>query len=226
MTQTTQPITTITFPEIALRVRDGHKLRGFFGNVFKEHSPLLHNHFQDGSPQYRYSLVQYKVLNRVPTLVGVGEAANLLVELFLKMKTLDIDGQEFQIMSKYINHQKALIGLSDDLHTYRFETLWLGLNQKNHSIYQGLEDENERKNLLKNTLVANIKTLCTDMGIILNRKEHPIMVKFNPTESVITQLKNVKMLAFGGSFTTNILIPNNLGLGKSISRGFGSIIQL
>ncbi len=226
MIQTIQPITTITFPEIPLRVRDGHKLRGFFGNIFKEHSPLLHNHFQDGSTQYRYSLVQYKVLNRVPTLVGVGEAANLLVELFLKMKTLDIDGQEFQILSKYINHQQALIGLSDDLHTYRFETLWLGLNQKNYLIYQGLENENERKNLLKSTLVANIKTLCTDMGIILNRNEHPIMVKFNPTESVITQLKNVKMLAFGGSFTTNVLIPNNLGLGKSVSRGFGSIIQL
>ena len=64
------------------------------------------------------------------------------------------------------------------------------------------------------------------MGIVLNRNEHPIMMKFNPTESVITQLKNVKMLAFGGSFTTNVLIPNNLGLGKSISRGFGSIIQL
>ncbi len=226
MTQTTQPITTITFPEIALRVRDGHKLRGFFGNVFKEYSPLLHNHFQDGSPQYRYSLVQYKVLNRVPTLVGVGEAANLLVELFLKMKTLDIDGQEFQIMSKYINHQQAIIGLSDDLHSYRFETLWLGLNQKNYSIYQGIEDENERKTLLKNTLIANIKTLCTDLGVNLDRKEHPIMMKFNPTEPVITQLKNVKMLAFGGTFTTNALIPNNLGLGKSVARGFGSIIQL
>ena len=84
------PQTTITFPEIVLRVRDGHKLRGYFGNVFREHSELLHNHFADGSPQYRYSLVQYKVIDRVPMLVGLGEAAALLIELFLKIKVLDI----------------------------------------------------------------------------------------------------------------------------------------
>jgi len=34
----TQPI--IRFPEINLRTRDAHKLRGYFGNLFKEKSEL------------------------------------------------------------------------------------------------------------------------------------------------------------------------------------------
>ena len=44
---TTIPLTTITLPEITLRTRDGHKLRGYFGELFREHSPLLHNHYAE-----------------------------------------------------------------------------------------------------------------------------------------------------------------------------------
>lgn len=218
------PLTTITFPEIALRVRDGHKLRGYFGNVFKEHSELLHNHFADGRAQYRYSLVQYKVLGRVPTLVGMGEAAGLLVELFLKMKTLDIDGHTYAIQSKHISHQQATIGLSDDLHSYRFETLWLGLNQKNYAEYRNASAE-EQHAILKRTLTANILTLCEAAELNLT-KDQKIMVKLNATNPTVTQLKNTKLLGFGGTFTTNALLPNHLGLGKSVSRGFGSVVGL
>ena len=226
MTQTQIPQTTITFPEIALRVRDGHKLRGYFGNVFREYSELLHNHFADGSPQYRYSLVQYKVLNRVPTLVGLGEAAGLLVELFLKIKAIEIDGHSFSVLSKNISHQNVTIGLSDDLHSYRFETLWLGLNQKNYGIYQTLKSDQERITLLKNTAIANINTFYEDMGLDLDKNEHRILMKLMLTEPTFTNFKNNKMMAFGGTFTTNALLPNFIGLGKSVSRGFGSIIQL
>ena len=216
------PLTTITFPEIALRVRDGHKLRGYFGSVFREHSELLHNHFADGRAQYRYSLVQYKVLGRVPTLVGLGEAAGLLVELFLKIKTLTIDGHTYAIQSKHISHRQATIGLSDDLHSYRFETLWLGLNQKNYLEYRDGSEEAQRA-ILKRTLTANLLTVCEAAGLSLGREQR-ILVKLDVTEPVVTTLKNTKLLGFGGTFTTNVLLPSQLGLGKSVSRGFGSIV--
>ncbi len=51
-------IVTIQFPEITLRTRDAHKLRGHLGNLFKEYSPLLHNHYETGELRYRYPLVQ------------------------------------------------------------------------------------------------------------------------------------------------------------------------
>lgn len=234
MTQTTVPridvpLTTITFPEIPLRVRDGHKLRGYFGNVFKEHSPLLHNHFETEAgetPRYRYAypLVQYKVLGSVPTLVGLGEAAALLVELFLKINHLDIEGRGFPVLSKNITHQQATIGLSDDLHTYRFETLWLGLNQKNYAEYRDATPDAQQA-ILKRTLTANILTVCEAAGLNLPREQR-IMVKLTPTEPIVTNFKNAKLLGFGGTFTTNALIPNSLGLGKSVARGFGSVVGI
>ena len=89
------PICRIKFPEIKLQTRDAHKLRGYFGNLFKEHSPILHNHYDDGRLRYKYPIIQYKVINNVPTLVGIGEGAELLPKLFLKIKELDIDGKKY-----------------------------------------------------------------------------------------------------------------------------------
>jgi len=39
------------------------------------------------------------------------------------------------------------------------------------------------------------------------------------------RLKKVEMAAFTGSFVTNFTIPDYFGLGKSISRGFGTIVR-
>ena len=83
-------LSLIRFPEIQLQTRDAHKLRGFFGNYFKEHSPLLHNHYDDGSLRYKYPLVQYKVIDNIPMLIGFNEGARMLTELFLEMKELKI----------------------------------------------------------------------------------------------------------------------------------------
>ena len=234
MTLTTQiPLTTITFPEIALRVRDAHKLRGYFGGLFREHSPLLHNHFGESSdgtgPKYRYAypLVQYKVLRQVPTLVGLGEGAGLLVELFLKMKELKINEAVYPVLSKHIEHQQATVGLSDDLHTYRYESLWLGLNQKNHKLYQ--EADPARKNqILKNTAIANILTFVEAFGLNLDRNapEQRVLLKLDPSEPAITKFKNVELLGFRGSFTTNALLPDDIGLGKQAARGFGTIKRI
>lgn len=225
-------ITTITFPEIALRVRDAHKLRGYFGRLFQEHSPLLHNHFEDpegGGPQFRYAypLVQYKVLNKIPTLLGLGEGAELLVSLFLKIKELEIDGQHYPILSKHIAHQKVHIGLSEDLHTYRYETLWLGLNQKNFKAYN-IAEGNDKVSILKNTAIANILTFVEAFGLKFDRNQpdQRVMLKLVPTEPVITKFKNVEFLGFGGQFTTNVLLPNDVGLGKQAARGFGTIRKI
>ncbi len=232
MPTNTIPLTTITFPEITLRVRDAHKLRGYFGELFREHSPLLHNHFDEPgseSPQYRYAypLVQYKVLNKTPTLVGLGDGAQLLVDLFLRIKELDIEGQTIPVLSKHIEHRQTPIGIADDLHSYRFETLWLGLNQKNYRAYQKAEPE-EQAVILKNTAIANILTFVEAFGIRLNRDlpEQRVMLKLHTTDPVVTKFKNVDFVAFGGKFTTNVLLPDHIGLGKQAARGFGSIRRI
>jgi len=100
--------TIIRFPEINLETRDAHKLRGYFGSLFQEHSPLLHNHLETGENAYRYPLVQYKVIAGVPTLVGLNEGADLLIGLFLKIKESGVSVDIFIPIGTYMILYKLL----------------------------------------------------------------------------------------------------------------------
>jgi hypothetical protein len=213
------PLTLLRFPDIHLATRDAHKLRGYFGNLFKEHSPLLHNHFEDGQLRYKYPLVQYKIVNEVPMLVGVNEGAALLTELFLKITELNIDGRTYPLMQKNLDHYQATVGLANDLHSYRFETLWMALNQENHKRYRLLKNNEEKQTLLNTLLKNNLLSFFKGINIWLDA---PLMAKGTFTEH-ITQFKNQSMLAFKGEFMTNALLPDFIGLGKAVSRGFGTI---
>lgn len=212
--------TIIRFPEIKLKTRDAHKLRGYFGNLFKENSALLHNHFEDGSLRYKYPLVQYKVVNNVPLLLGLNEGGELLISLFLKISELNIDGVVFPVYHKNIENKKIEVAMFEDLFTYEFKTLWMGLNQKNHKIY--IEGNNaERKFLLKKILTANILSFFKGIDYHANEK---IMLTAELNEKK-TKFKDKNMIAFTGCFTTNVMLPDFIGLGKSVSRGFGCIVR-
>jgi hypothetical protein len=220
-----QPLstTTLTFPEIKLETRDAHKLRGYFGNLFKEHSPLLHNHLEDGTHLHRYPLVQYKVVNNIPTLLGFNEGAKMLTGLFLKIKELDIDGVCYPVLSKNIQHRNWEIGIDADLHQYRYETLWMALNQDNHRLYIKATEQ-EKKDQLKAIAISNILSFYKAFDHLL-AKEQRILLSLT-TEEKETKFKDQRMLAFSGNFTTNALLPDLAGLGKSVSRGFGTIQKI
>ena len=218
------PICRIQFPEIKLLTRDAHKLRGYFGNLFKEHSPLLHNHFEDGSLRYRYPAVQYKVLAGVPTLIGIGEGASLLPKLFLKIKELKLDGLSYPIHSKNIHHSQEQIGFSEELQTYRFETLWMALNQENHRIYVKLDTGVEKKKMLNSILIGHVLSLLKNTEIILETDQR--LMAMTTLQEKSTQFKGQTMVAFTGEFVINAHIPDGLGLGKSVSRGFGSVKKI
>jgi len=213
--------TIIQFPEIELRTRDAHKLRGYFGNVFKEHSPLLHNHFEDGTSRYAYPQVQYKVIDNKPMLVGLAEGAGLLTELFLKIKKIDIDGREYEVNSKNITSKVVELGKLNQLTNYQFGTLWMALNQKNYQYYSELSDDSAQSAFLNRQLQNNILSFYKGIGFFTDDR---IMATGNFTVKT-TRFKDNRMLAFQGSFVTNALLPDYVGIGKAVSRGFGTVIK-
>ena len=212
------PQTIIRFPEIQLRTRDAHKLRGYFGNMFKEKSALLHNHMGNGEYRYAYPQVQYKVIDRTPTLVGISKGAQLLRELFLKIKELHIGRRTYPVHQKNIEGSAPDIGISEHPFTYRFETLWMGINQKNHSRYTGA-GELEKQHMLERIVIGNCLSFFKSIDHYV---EEQIQVKGTFKEKR-TKFKNNRMLAFEGVFTANLMLPDYIGLGKSVARGFGTI---
>ncbi len=214
--------TKIKFSDINLHTRDAHKLRGYFGNLFKEKSPLLHNHFESGQNRYAYPLVQYKIINKTPHLIGLNEGAELLIELFLKIKEIKIEEKLYPIYSKNITNQLSIIGIDSNLNEYKFQTLWMALNQNNFNKYINLLPGKEKKDFLEKVLIGNILSFFKYMNY---KAEERIYVKLNFTEKE-TLFKNRQMIAFAGTFTTNVLLPDLIGLGKAVSRGFGTIKKI
>lgn len=210
--------TIIQFPDIQLQTRDAHKLRGYFGNLFKEHSPLLHNHYADGSSRYAYPLVQYKVVDRIPLLVGFQEGADLLVSLFLKIRELDIEGQHFAVQAKNIQQKQYELNVNRQLYNYTFKTLWMALNQENFKKYSKL-NENEKGTFLNRQLQNNILSFYKGLSY---RSSERIMAVTRLAEKQ-TLFKDQPMLAFSGEFTTNAYLPECTGIGKAVSRGFGTV---
>ena len=213
--------TIIKFPELDLFIRDSHKIRGFFGNYFKDVSPLLHNHYDDGTNIYKYPMVQYKVIEKVPTLVGLNEGAELLNDLFLKIDKMILDDREYIINNKNIYTNTFIVDVENKLNYYTTLTLWMALNQKNHKIYQALESKEEKEQMLEKILIGNILSFYKAVGFTANDK---ILAKIVYREKE-TKFKDKNMLGLAVTFITNALLPSYIGIGKSVSRGFGTIIK-
>jgi len=213
--------TIIRFPEIKLRTRDAHKLRGYFGNLFKEKSELLHNHMGNGEFRYDYPQVQYKVIDQTPMLVAVKDGAKLLPELFLKIRELKIGQEVIPVRQKNIEAKQLEIGATEGFQDYQFQTLWMCLNQKNHHLYENSMPE-KQKQLLKRILIGNFLSFFKGMDHFIE-EQIEVDVRFREKE---TRFKNNTMLAFEGSFKTNVSLPDLIGLGKSVARGFGTIKRI
>ena len=105
---------------------------------------------------------------------------------------------------------------------YNFITPWLGLSQKNYKKYRSnyLDAPVQKKmKFLKRLIIGNILSFAKGLDwwiekeIVVEAKLKEISVKF----------KNEEMIGFRGSFYSNIYLPEMIGLGKSTSRGFGTI---
>jgi len=214
--------TIIKFPDISLHPHYAHKLRGYFGNLFKEKSPLLHNHYESGKLRYAYPLVQYKIIDSIPMLLGINEGAELLIELFLKIRELRLEERTFHIYSKNISNKITEIGVSDDLIEYKFKTMWMGLNQNNFNKYMQLLPGKEKEEFLNKVLIGNILSFYKGLNFRIDNK---IYAKVKVEEKT-SAFKNRKMTVFTGGFLTNAVLPDYIGLGKAVSRGFGAVKKI
>lgn len=196
------------------------QLRGFFATKFTEYT-LLHQH-DAGTLVYRYPLVQYKVIEGTPTVIGINEGSDVLKEIYHATQTIRLGDREFRILQTGIDLRRVPFGLNDRISSYDFVTPWLALNQENYLRYYGLKNGDERRDLLRRTLIGNIISMSKSLGY-----EIPGRIKCDV--EVVPQkrrLKNVNLMAFAGRFHVNFQIPDLLGIGKSVSRGFGAVRQI
>lgn len=194
--------------------RDAEKLRGYFGNLYKEED-LFHNHGEDYTFIYRMPLIQYKVVEGNLTIVGINEGADLVSREFLKHKEIPIGKKTLKNFETELDIRLEELKVTDELYSYKFETPWLAINQKNLKAY------NKKELNLDKVLTNNILTLFKGVKVEADKK---IMVKGDFKE-IKLRMKEIKMIGLIGSFVTNVRIPEYLSVGSRGANGFGCVVR-
>ena len=152
-------------------------------------------------------------------IIGIEEGIDVLKSIYGKLGEvrLDFRGAGFNSEVK-IEVVDRLFGDCDDLVEYRFVTPWMALNQKNYERFmKGSKESNDK--LLKSILIGNILSLAKSLGYEIKAR-----VYVKPKLSISkANFKSNSMITFRGSFIVNFHIPDYLGIGKSVSRGFGTV---
>ena len=203
---------------VTLKIEDIPKLRGCIANQFPEQL-LLHNHDDHNRLRYGYPLIQYKLIRQAPSIVGINEGAELLEKIHSQINHITIRGHDIPLNGKEYSLRKELLVETDTPIYYQFDSPWAALNQDNFLSYISMEDERERESLLLSILKGNILSLCKGLGYEV---KEPLEAVLDLAPTTI-KLKDRIMTAFKGSFRVNMILPDYLGLGKAVSRGFGTI---
>ncbi len=215
---------TLLLNNIYLKPSQIHKFRGFVGNLFKDHD-LVHNHdLTTGKPIYRYPLIQFKLIDDLPAIIAITDrAVSIFAEIFMKLDKIIIEDTVISVFEKELKIEEVEFGYSDEIFMYEFASPWIGLNQKNFIKYNdaGREEKNE---MLKRVMTGNVLSMAKYLDCWLS-KDQKIKID-HKLEEIKVNLKGKSMTAFTGIFKTNFCLPDYLGLGKSVSRGFGAVRRM
>lgn len=195
------------------------KIRGYLGKLFWDNS-YAHQHDSAGSLIYRYPRVQYKTLDGECLLISFDEGREITAKVFNDITSVNIAGDFKEIISKGMENYSSPFGILDKHLHYSFLMPWLALNEKNYDIYRKLKSWTDKKRLLEKVLIGNIISMSKSLGYTV---PGPIEAEMHHLKEVTTSLKGTPMLGFLGSFSINFDIPDYWGIGKSVSRGFGTV---
>ena len=195
-------------------------LRGAVVATVGKENTLFHNHL---GKDYRFSypLIQYKCIQKKPHLVCIEDGVDEVHHFFEnKQEGLFLGSRPYELKVENINLNTFTMQVWDRSFDYSLQD-WLPLNQDNYRVYKSLPSDIEKFEFLEKVLIGNILSFAKGIGWHVD-KEIKVRIRDNIRTNVI-KVKDIKREAFTLNFSSNVFLPNHMGLGKSASLGFGVI---
>jgi len=189
-------------------------LRGYLGHLFGDGDTEFHHH--DSNP-YRYPLIQYKKLGKTLVVLGINEHARTVQEKIPTLTHINLPSSRAKVMA--IALESHTTPVSEGYAAYRFATPWLPLNSENYAKYRAL-DARLRPGFLEGILTGNVLSLLKGVKM---RSPFRVMSRLGPHRPTPVICNANRFMGFWGSFALNVTLPNYMGLGKSVAKGFGAI---
>ncbi|MBS4056316.1 MAG: hypothetical protein KGZ82_03240 [Bacteroidales bacterium] len=216
-------ILSITF-ESKLNRSDISAFRGAIIGKVRKDSILYHNHLQNGF-RYAYPLIQYKTDGERPMILCINDGVDEIQELFthenwkeLQLGSKDLNLNEYRV--KVHEHNVQL--WSDDFQYTIYN--WMALNQVNYPRYAILQTNNEQIEFLEKILISNIISFAKGIDWHV---DSTIRLHISAISKIReTPFKGARLRTFDVRFSTNVSLPDKIGLGKGASTGYGMIRKM
>lgn len=204
----------------------GHEIPAFRGAVAEKvglENIIFHNHLNDQSFLYKYPLIQYKRISKCPAIQCIDYGVDEIHKFFEnKSWDLKISDRILDMKIKSLQMNQFTMQVWNKNFDYTIQN-WIALNQENYPKFQTIESLTERIAFLEKTLTANIISFAKGIEWTIDK---PIELHIKDLkESKAVTLKGKKVMGFNIDFSCNVFIPNYIGLGKSVSLGFGMVKQ-
>ncbi len=216
-------IGTLHFKE-RLTLSQARQLRGAVVSLVGRDHLLFHNHNEEGGLRYGYPMVQYKSLDGHAAVVGIGDAVTQLMELSLRFPCEVILGEQpvpLHVDSYQVAPYRPEFDIRPKLYSL---TNYIALNSENVKKYETMLALTDKISFIEDILTANI--LAFLKGIGYRAQEQIACALTAMQEPRELDYKHVSFSTFNLQFVSNIELPDNIGLGKSSSIGFGTLKRL
>lgn len=197
--------------------------RGAVIDSLENKALLFHNHDGDGL-RYSYPLIQYKRIGGKAAIVCVGEGTEAIGEFFAS-GNFDVSIGERNVSLKVdsIDARQVLVQVWDDRFSYHLRR-WLPFNKQNYENFMQLDGVAERCMFLEKLLVGNVLSFAKGFNIHFDRE---VLCKIKQLSEPMTVVyKGVRLMGFDVEFSTNVSLPDYIGLGKGVSVGKGTVKKI
>ncbi|WP_457612307.1 CRISPR-associated endonuclease Cas6, partial [Methanocaldococcus sp.] len=179
----------------------------------------LHNHSGNGFI-YTYPKIQYKIIGGDAVLIGIKEGISILGNIVLNIRELNLKGSIYKVINGYAKMKFEEFGVAKEMIKYKFISPWIALNERNYIKYKELDEDGKRE-LLEKILIGNVLSMSKYLDYTVEERLKAEILEF---EDFVVKYKGNKFIGFRGEFLINFNIPNYLGIGRKVSKGFGSVV--
>lgn len=184
----------------------------------------FHNHVGETQFVYQYPLIQYKTVQRQPAIVCLDEGVDEIHKLFEQRNwTIILLGERIDLKVDRLDLKTTTLNVWDKHFDYSL-TRWQALNDKNYREYNNLQDLTEKIQMLERILTGNILSFAKGIEWHIDKP-----VELSITDIALERLskmKDIKVAVLDVRFRCNVALPDWIGLGKGVSKGFGVVEKL
>lgn len=184
---------------------------------------LFHNHLEDQF-LYGYPLIQYKAVQRNPTIVCINQGSEEILKFF-EQTNWDLRIHEKRVKTEIKNMVFDYFECGFSTKPVRYQiSNWFALNETNFSKFIAISDDIGRISFLERVLTGNILSFAKGIQWNVDGQIKVMIPKLR--EGRLFSFKDHQMVGFDLNFVTNMVLPDFIGFGKSVSRGFGLIRRI